>query len=278
MLKICNNFLLLKGRQMVGTVRIFYIPFFSRMKRFWPGIFSKKKRNQQNFTFPQMWKFFWPLAQKLSLSSGKEMAAVGWSEKIRDKRSSVTDGVAHPTKSGQTWSSRVSRNTHCGLVSVLLTSNGAKPAGEPADPPGLSCRPLLTVIDGAAVAAEVGFHQRSLFLALFGSPSARPPVHVGLDHQGLLPLFLLLLLEEHPLAWRWARKRDRTREGRGCTDGDVRVAIGRSSHFSNKWRPDADLNSERKVRPVCVGVNLCRYIFPHNVCLCIFQVLLCCFF
>lgn len=62
---------------------------------------------------------------------------------------------------------------------------------------------LLTVIDGAAVAAEVGFHQRSLFLALFGSPSAGPPVHVRLDHQGLLPLLLLLLLEEHPLWRRW---------------------------------------------------------------------------
>lgn len=76
-------------------------------------------------------------------------------------------------------------------------------------PPAVGCFPvfvwlfllLLTVIDGAAVAAEVGFHQRSLFLALFGSPSAGPPVHVRLDHQGLLPLLLLLLLEEHPL-WR----------------------------------------------------------------------------
>lgn len=62
---------------------------------------------------------------------------------------------------------------------------------------------LLTVINGAAVAAEVRFHQRSLFLALFGSPSAGPPVHVRLDHQGLLSLLLLLLLEEHPL---WCRR------------------------------------------------------------------------
>lgn len=62
--------------------------------------------------------------------------------------------------------------------------------------------PLLTVIDGAAVAAEVGFHQRSLFLALLGPASARPSVHVGLDHQGLLALFLLLLLQEHPLVGR----------------------------------------------------------------------------
>lgn len=58
------------------------------------------------------------------------------------------------------------------------------------------------MIDGAAVAAEVGFHQRSLLLTLFGSAGAGPSVHVGLDHQGLLPLFLLLLLEEHPLVWR----------------------------------------------------------------------------
>lgn len=58
---------------------------------------------------------------------------------------------------------------------------------------------LHTVIDGAAVATEVGFHQRSLFLALFGPSSARPPVHSRLDHQRLLPLLLLLLLKERPL-------------------------------------------------------------------------------
>ena len=58
---------------------------------------------------------------------------------------------------------------------------------------------LHTMIDGAAVATEVGFHQRSLFLALFGPSSARPPVHSGLDHQRLLPLLLLLLLKERAL-------------------------------------------------------------------------------
>lgn len=123
----------------------------------------------------------------------------------------------------------------------MQPSNGVKPAED-------SCKsetnqssedsvvPLaglsLTVIDGAAVAAEVGFHQRSLFLALLGSPSTGPSVHVGLDHQGLLPLLLLLLLKEHPLAWRGARKKDR--KGRkGCTDSDVRVATCRSSRFSS---------------------------------------------
>lgn len=106
----------------------------------------------------------------------------------------------------------------------MQASDGVKPAEDPrirdqdsdVPPAGL----LLTVIDGAAVAAEVGFHQRSLFLALFGSPCTGPSVHVGLDHQGLLPLLLLLLLKEHPLE--------------GCTDRDVRVATCRSSHFSSK--------------------------------------------
>lgn len=58
----------------------------------------------------------------------------------------------------------------------------------------------LTVVNGAAVAAEVGLHQRSLFLALLGPPSARPPVHSGLDHQRLLPLLLLLLFQQRSLS------------------------------------------------------------------------------
>lgn len=100
----------------------------------------------------------------------------------------------------------------------MQPSNGVKPAedsckNETNQSSEDSAVPLaglsLTVIDGAAVAAEVGFHQRSLFLALLGSPSTGPSVHVGLDHQGLLPLLLLLLLKEHPLAWRGARKKER---------------------------------------------------------------------
>lgn len=58
---------------------------------------------------------------------------------------------------------------------------------------------MPTVVDGAAVAAEVGLHQRRLLLALLGPASAGAAVHIGLDHQRLLPLLLLLLLQEHPL-------------------------------------------------------------------------------
>lgn len=57
------------------------------------------------------------------------------------------------------------------------------------------------MVDGAAVAAQVGFHQRSLFLALLSATGARSPVDVGLDHQRLLPLLLLLLFEQRSLRW-----------------------------------------------------------------------------
>lgn len=60
-------------------------------------------------------------------------------------------------------------------------------------------RASLTLVNGAAVAAEVGFHQRRLLLALFGAASPGPAVHVGLDHQRLLSFLLLLLLQERPL-------------------------------------------------------------------------------
>lgn len=56
------------------------------------------------------------------------------------------------------------------------------------------------MIDGAAVAAEVRFHQRSLFLTLFGPTCPRSPVHIGLDHQRLLPLLLLFLFKKCSLA------------------------------------------------------------------------------
>lgn len=61
------------------------------------------------------------------------------------------------------------------------------------------CQSLLTVVVGAAVAAEVGFHQRGLFLALFGPTGATSPVYVRLDHQRLLPFLLLLLFKERSL-------------------------------------------------------------------------------
>lgn len=62
---------------------------------------------------------------------------------------------------------------------------------------------VITMIDSAAVAAEVGFHKWSLFLALFSATSARSPVHIRLDHQRLLPLLLLLLFKERSLSWRF---------------------------------------------------------------------------
>lgn len=67
-----------------------------------------------------------------------------------------------------------------------------------------SDRSFLTMVEGAAIAAEVGFNQRGLFFTLFGPPRSRPPVYVGLDHQRLLPLLLLFLFKEGSL--RFQRK------------------------------------------------------------------------
>lgn len=70
------------------------------------------------------------------------------------------------------------------------------------------------MVDGAAVAAEVGFHQWSLFLALFGASSAGSAVHIRLDHQRLLPLLLLLLFEQRSL---WFRVRKHAQVERNVT-------------------------------------------------------------
>lgn len=59
----------------------------------------------------------------------------------------------------------------------------------------------FTMVDSAAVAAEVGFHQWSLFLTLLGPTGPWSAIHIRLDHQGLLPLLLLLLFKECSLTF-----------------------------------------------------------------------------
>lgn len=54
---------------------------------------------------------------------------------------------------------------------------------------------MCTVVDGAAVSAEVALHEGSLFLRLPGSTHSRPPVQIRLHHQGLLTFLLLLLFQ-----------------------------------------------------------------------------------
>lgn len=51
------------------------------------------------------------------------------------------------------------------FLSLMLFFNSQFEVSESAEPQRSAC---FTMVDGAAVAAEVGFHQRSLFLALFG--------------------------------------------------------------------------------------------------------------
>ena len=55
----------------------------------------------------------------------------------------------------------------------------------------------------AGAAAEVGLHQGGLLLRLPGPPAPGPPVGIGLHHQGLLALLLLLLLQQGPLQRQW---------------------------------------------------------------------------
>lgn len=54
---------------------------------------------------------------------------------------------------------------------------------------------MCTVVDGAAVAAEVALHEGSLFLWLPGPAHPRPPVQIRLHHQGLLTFLFLLLFQ-----------------------------------------------------------------------------------
>lgn len=76
------------------------------------------------------------------------------------------------------------------------------------------------MVAGAAAAAEVGLHQGGLLLRLPGPPAPRPPVGVGLHHQGLLALFLLFLLQQGPL------RRHQQAQGRQPQEG-LRLAWGR---------------------------------------------------
>lgn len=68
-------------------------------------------------------------------------------------------------------------------------------------PPALSANtaeeePFSTVIDAAAVAVEIGLHQRRLLLRMLRPARPGPAVHVGLNHQRLLALLLLLLFQQ----------------------------------------------------------------------------------
>lgn len=52
------------------------------------------------------------------------------------------------------------------------------------------------MIDGAAVAVEIGLDQRRLFLRMLRPARPRPAVHIGLNHQRLLALLFLLLFQQ----------------------------------------------------------------------------------
>lgn len=52
------------------------------------------------------------------------------------------------------------------------------------------------MIDSAAVAVEIRFHQRGLLLRVLRPARPCPAVHVGLNHQRLLALLLLLLFQQ----------------------------------------------------------------------------------
>lgn len=55
---------------------------------------------------------------------------------------------------------------------------------------------FCTMIDGAAVAVEIRFHQWSLLLWMLRPARPCPAVHIGLNHQRLLALLLLLLFQQ----------------------------------------------------------------------------------
>lgn len=52
------------------------------------------------------------------------------------------------------------------------------------------------MIYSAAVAVEIGFNQRGLFLRMFRPARPCPTVHIGLNHQWLLALLFLLLFQQ----------------------------------------------------------------------------------
>lgn len=139
MLKICRNFLLLKGRQMDGTVRIFYtLIFFFKDEKDFGWVFLV-----EIFfcAFPQMWIFFWPSAQKLILSSGEEMAAAVWSKRLEIKGAGrrteppIPPRVDWPKALESVGKHRGKYSPRCPVFGLML-SNAATKRGQ-------TCRRLL---------------------------------------------------------------------------------------------------------------------------------------